>query len=212
MFAQNPPQKDFWAPRRNPSVYLPESIMILYRNSSGLLRCARHGKACANNKVPNSVLRVLRVTISCPSLTESVEEVKESGVPVPGFCFIAVRSDGNTRRVYQYTTRKPLAVEIWDQLSKLTLSVAMKTVTASSVTHSSCSHWVIIYVSPILLLLDNRKQLIAKLFHNSCCLLETENLITTTYHPEENEQVERFNKTIVEELCHYIANHPKKSD
>ena len=37
-------------------------------------------------------------------------------------------------------------------------------------------------------------------------------MFTTTYHPRANGQAERFNKTIVTALRHYVADHPKDWD
>ena len=43
-------------------------------------------------------------------------------------------------------------------------------------------------------------------------MLGVKNLYTKTYHPQNNGQVERFSRTILTSLRHYVAEHPKDWD
>ena len=101
---------------------------------------------------------------------------------------------------------------ISDRFSKLIRTVPLKAVTASDVAKAFVHHWAFPYGAPIWLLSDNGKQFIAKLFRETCQMLGVKKLYTTTYHPQSNGQVERFNRTILASLRHYVAEHPKDWD
>ena len=101
---------------------------------------------------------------------------------------------------------------ITDRFSKLVRTVPLSSISAESVAKAFVTHWVLIYGPPIWLLSDNGKQFTARFFQNVCRILGVENLFTTTYHPQTNGQVERFNRTIISGLRNYIADHPKDWD
>ena len=101
---------------------------------------------------------------------------------------------------------------ISDQFSKLVRTVPLKKVAASEVAKAFVHHWVFPYDASIWLLSDNGKQFIEKHFRETCRMLGVKNLYTTTYDPQINGQVERFNRTILASLRHYVADHPKDWD
>ena len=101
---------------------------------------------------------------------------------------------------------------ISDRFSKLARTVPLKRITAVEVAKAFVHHWVLVYGPPLLLLADNGKQSISKLFHEICRLLGVKNLFTTTYHPQTNGQVERFNRTIIAAIRHYVSDHPHDWD
>lgn len=110
----------------------------------------------------------------------------------------------NTRRGNHFL------LEISVRLSKLTRTIPMKTIMAASVLHAFVTHWVMDYGPSIWLLTDNGKQFSAKIFQDVFRLLGTENMFTTTDHPQANGQVERFNTSILKGLRSYIADHLQK--
>ena len=101
---------------------------------------------------------------------------------------------------------------ISDRFSKQVRTVPLKKVTASEVARAFVHNWVFPYSAPIWLLSDDGNQLIAKLFRKTCRMLGVKNLYATNYHPQTNGQVERFNRTILASLRHYVAEHPKDWD
>ena len=101
---------------------------------------------------------------------------------------------------------------ITDRFSKLVRTVPLKKITAVAVAQAFVTHWVFVYGPPARLLSDNGKQFSARFFQNVLRILETKNLYTTTYNPQANGQVERFNKTIVAALRHYVGEHPRDWD
>lgn len=68
------------------------------------------------------------------------------------------------------------------------------------------NHSVFVNGPPDSLLSDNENQFVSKFFQNVCRILGIKNLFTTTYHPQLNGQVERFNRTILAALRHYVVD------
>ena len=101
---------------------------------------------------------------------------------------------------------------ILDRFSKLARAVPLKRITAFEVAKAFVRHWVLVYRPTLLLLADNGKQFISKLFQEICRLLGVKNLFSTTYHPHTNGQVERFNRTILAAIRPYVSDHPHDWD
>lgn len=101
---------------------------------------------------------------------------------------------------------------ISDRFSKLTKTVPLRGITATTVAQAFCTHWVFTYGPPVFLLSDNGAQFTSKFFQAVCKILGISNLFTTTYHPQCNGQVERFNRTILAALRHYIGDNQREWD
>ena len=101
---------------------------------------------------------------------------------------------------------------ISDRFSKLTRTVPMSRVTEAAVAKAFTTHWAFTYGPPSILLSDNGKQFAARLFVHVCRLMGTDNVFTSTYHPQTNGQVERFNRTLLAALRHYVLDHPRDWD
>ena len=101
---------------------------------------------------------------------------------------------------------------ITDRFTKMTKTVPMKGVSAGEVAKHFVDNWVFNYGPPTDLLADNGKQFTSKFFLDVCRILNIHNSFTTTYHPQTNGQVERFNRTILAALRAYIHDHPKDWD
>lgn len=67
-------------------------------------------------------------------------------------------------------------------------------------------HWVILYGIPEQLLMNNGSQFVGKFFNAACVLMGKKLKTTAAYHLLTNGQTERYNKTIIKRLCHYIGN------
>lgn len=68
-------------------------------------------------------------------------------------------------------------------------------------------HWVFAYGAPKYVLTNNGPQFVAKFFDAICTMIGITHFCTTAYHPQTNDQTERFNKTILSRLKHYVAEH-----
>ena len=90
------------------------------------------------------------------------------------------------------------------RFTKLTQLVPLRTITAYHVAVAFCTHWVFKYGPPKTLLSDNGTQFASRLFQSVCLEMGTHNLFTSTYHPQTNGQVERFNRTFLSMVRNYI--------
>lgn len=96
--------------------------------------------------------------------------------------------------------------------SKLTRAVPLTKTTANHVATAFLENWVISYEIPNYLLTDNGLQFVAKFFAAICLYMGLNQVTTTAYHPQTNGQTERYNKTIVARLRHYVAEHQSDWD
>ncbi|CDF38306.1 unnamed protein product [Chondrus crispus] len=101
---------------------------------------------------------------------------------------------------------------ITDRFSKLTHSIPLRTTTASVVASAFLDNWVYVYGAPRYMLTDNGPQFAAKFFDAVCALLGVRPYLTTAYHPQTNGQTERFNRTLVQRLRHYVEEHQRDWD
>ena len=96
---------------------------------------------------------------------------------------------------------------ITDRYSKLTKSVPMKTFSAEFVARAFTDEWALVYGPPADLLSDNGGCFNSKFFTSVCGILNVVNKFTTTYHPQTNGQVERYNRTLKAALKSYLGDH-----
>jgi len=101
---------------------------------------------------------------------------------------------------------------IVDQFSKLVRAVPLDGITATHVSSAFCRDWISVYGPPDTVLTDNGPQLASLFFQDVCNLMGIRNLYTSTYHLQSNGQVERFKKTLVDMLMHYIEAHEDNWD
>jgi len=101
---------------------------------------------------------------------------------------------------------------IVDRFSKLVRAVPLDGITATDVSSAFRRDWISVYGPPDTVLTDNGPQFVSLLFQGVCNLMGIRNLYTSTYHPQTNDQVERFNKTLVDMFMYYIEDHQDNGD
>ena len=94
-----------------------------------------------------------------------------------------------------------------DRFTKLTQVVPMKKITAQHVAIAFVEHWVFKYGPPKTLLSDNGSNFASKFFQRMCSYIGVANMYTSTYHPQTNGQVERYNRKILAMLRNYVNEH-----
>ena len=101
---------------------------------------------------------------------------------------------------------------ITDQFTKMVKKIPLKTESAAEVARQFVNHWGFNYGPPIDILSDNGGALTSKFFQEVCKLMNIHNSFTTTYHPQANGQVERYNRTNLAALRTYVADHLRDWD
>jgi len=99
---------------------------------------------------------------------------------------------------------------ITDRFAKLTRCAALRQITAMSVASAIIDAWVSAYGPPDRILSDQGPQFMSNFFSAVMKMLGTETIRTTAYHPQTNEQVERYNRTMATQLRHYVADDPSR--
>ena len=96
---------------------------------------------------------------------------------------------------------------ITDRFTKLTQAVPLRKINALNVAIAFVEHWVFKYGPPRTLISDNGRQFASKFFLRVCGYVGLSNIFTSTYHPQTNGQVERYNRTILAMLLNYVNEH-----
>ena len=96
---------------------------------------------------------------------------------------------------------------ITDRFTKLTQVIPLRRIDAYTIAVAFVEAWIFKYGPPKTLISDNGKQFAAKFFQAFCSLLGLSNIFTSTYHPQTNGQVERYNRTILAMLRNYVNEH-----
>jgi hypothetical protein len=69
-----------------------------------------------------------------------------------------------------------------------------------------------VYGPPVVLFTDNGTLFVSKFFQTVCKLLGVKQVFTTAYHPSTNGQCERFDRSALEAISHYISENQKNWD
>ena len=99
-----------------------------------------------------------------------------------------------------------------DGYSKLTRTVPLKMITAETVAQAFISHWVFVYRALMKLISDNGGKFTSRFILALCRILSIKSVFTTAYQPQTIGQVERFNRTLVSTLRHYLADNQRDWD
>lgn len=88
-----------------------------------------------------------------------------------------------------------------DMLTKWPMVLPVPDQKAGCVSRLLCEEIVPMFGVPEALLLNRRTNLLSHSMHDICYLLRIEKLNTTSYHPECDGMIERFNRTLKTTLC-----------
>jgi len=101
---------------------------------------------------------------------------------------------------------------IVDRFSKMTRAIPLQRIDAETIAAAFFNNWVAAYGPPATVFSDNGPQFRSTFFQGVCSLLGISNRYSTTYRPQTNGQVERYNRTIVGQLWTYVEDHQDRWD
>ena len=101
---------------------------------------------------------------------------------------------------------------IVDPFSKMTRVIPVQRIDAETIAAAFVDNWVAAYGPPATVFSDNGPQFRFTFFQGVCSLLGISNGYCTTYHPQTNCQVERYNRTIVRKLRTVFEDHQDRWD
>jgi len=99
-----------------------------------------------------------------------------------------------------------------DRFSKLTRTAPLRRITTVTVTSAFLSGWIAAYGPPDYVLSDQGKQMDNPFFRAVMKMLGVQCKYTTPYHPQTNGQVERYNRTLLNQLRCFCEEHPRLWD
>lgn len=91
-----------------------------------------------------------------------------------------------------------IAIVLPDRYTKSILAILVTTATSTNAATGFADNWVITYRSSTYVLTGKDRVTVC---------LGLKEFTTTAYHPQTNDQLERFNRTIVTGLRNYVAEH-----
>jgi len=96
---------------------------------------------------------------------------------------------------------------IVDRFSKMTRAIPLQRIDAETIAAAFLDNWMAAFGPSASVLSDNGPQLRSTFFQEVCSLLGISNRYFTTYHPQTNDEVERYNRTIVGQMQTYVKDH-----
>lgn len=103
-------------------------------------------------------------------------------------------------------------VLITDRSPKLTRAILSAKITTTNVANIYIQGWVLLYGISSYILTDNSTQFVSNFFFTLYNHFDTKYLTKTTFRRHTNEQVRRYNETVVKHLRHYVADHQREWD
>ena len=94
-----------------------------------------------------------------------------------------------------------------DRFTKLTQVIPLRRIDAYTAAVAFAEHYILKYGPPKTLISDNGKQFASKFFQAVCSIRGLSNIFKSTYHPQTNVQVDRYNRTILAMLRNYVNEH-----
>jgi transposase InsO family protein len=97
-------------------------------------------------------------------------------------------------------------VVIRDLFTRLAVAVPVKEESASTIANTLFDRWISIFGPPRRLLSDQGKPFVSAMVKHLCERIGTEKIETSAYHPQTDGMVERYNRTLCEDLAKYVMD------
>ena len=99
-----------------------------------------------------------------------------------------------------------------DLFTKYAVTVSLQDMTAATVANAIVDEWIMKFGAPAVIHTDQGSNFNSELMQDICRIFMIEKTRTTPYHPQGNEEVERFNRVIADTLSKYCAEKPQEWD
>lgn len=161
--------------------------------------------------IANDVYKTISTCSTCawnsalPKLIKELQLLPTNG-PLK---FVAIDILGplpRTRNENQYV------IVMTDKYSKLTRAMQTGKTSSSHFGNVSFDSQVVLYFTPVYVQLKHGVKFNSKMFSALGTMLDVKHQTTTAFHPQTNEQVKRYNLTIVKQLRNYVAENQKYLD
>jgi len=93
------------------------------------------------------------------------------------------------------------------RFSKMPRTIPLERIDAETIAAAFLDYWVVAYGPPATVLFDNDPRFRSTFFQGVCSLHGISDRYATTYHPQTNGKVERYNRAIVGQLRTYVEDH-----
>ena len=130
-----------------------------------------------------------------------------SSTTLPGPTSSRKRLDRYARTAHENEERPPVSARYYGPLYETQAGYLVETNRRYTVAIAFVEASIFKYGQPKTLISDNGKQFAAKFFQAVYSLLGLSNIFTSTYHPQTNGEVERYNRTILAILWNYVNAH-----
>jgi len=141
--------------------------------------------ACAKRKVP-------------PNIQAPIAQPFQAMYPFQQVSLDVVGPLPTTTQGYRYL------LTIIDHFSRYAEAVPLKTQTAEETAEAFIENVILRHGVPERVLTDQGRNFVSELFKEICRALNIKKLQTTAYHPQSNGVVERFHRTLIESMSHYV--------
>ena len=164
---------------------------------------------------PSMATDVYGVVTRCAACAQSQLALRRHTAPMRLFPATEPLTEVNVDILGPLPTSRARNRYVWvfpDRFSKVVRCVALRKITAVSVASALVEVCVASYGPPDVILSDQGSQFISKFFLSVCRTLGIEPRASTPYHPQTNGQVERYNRTIVKQIRHYVQDNTRMLD
>jgi transposase InsO family protein len=98
------------------------------------------------------------------------------------------------------------ALVIGDHFTRFVIAIPIKDETASTIATILFERWISVFGPPVRLVSDQGKPLVSAVVRHLCERIGTNKIETSAYHPQTDGFVERYNRTLCEDIAKFVMN------
>lgn len=149
-------------------------------------------------------IRLWMIALKCPG-NSPVDKRRRPIQLFPTSGTLEFCCDGHPGTTPREGKRNPFALVLTDRCSKLTRGLPTANTTALPIASHFMDNWIVPYSIPTHVLTYDGTQFVSEFFRSIGAFVGTRHSTTTPYHPRTIGLAERFHKTFIARLRHYMA-------